>query len=107
MNNSNKIRCFISLDLPPKIIQLATSIQNNIKRQNLIAAKYTNPQNIHLTLKFLGETSPQKVEQVKQLLYSIDFESIDDIPLQKIDQIVQEAILLDDIKPYESKRVVK
>lgn len=76
MNNDLKIRCFVSLDLPTHIIQSTTNIQNNIKNQNFFSGKYTKPQNIHLTLKFLGEISLSQVESVKQALSMIQINPI-------------------------------
>lgn len=34
----------------------------------------------------------------------VEIDSVQDLPLEQIKEIIQEAILLDDIKPYRSKR---
>ena len=39
----------------------------------------------------------------RKQVYSIEFEKISDIPLKIMNEIIQEAILLDETKPYESK----
>ena len=39
----------------------------------------------------------------RKQVYSIEFEKISDIPMKIVNEIIQEAILLDESKPYESK----
>ncbi|PLX22573.1 MAG: RNA 2',3'-cyclic phosphodiesterase [Salinivirgaceae bacterium] len=73
MTANDKIRCFVSLDLSDEIIRYAKSIQNNLISQNLFQGKYTKPTNIHLTLKFLGELPPQKIDEVNDLLQQVKF----------------------------------
>lgn len=43
----------------------------------------------------------------RKQVYSIEFEKVSEIPMQQINEIIQEAILLDEIKPYASKRKSK
>ncbi|MDX1363386.1 MAG: DUF1801 domain-containing protein [Arenibacter latericius] len=43
----------------------------------------------------------------RKQVYSIEFEKINDIPKQALNEIIQEAILLDEAKPYQSKRKLK
>jgi filamentous hemagglutinin family protein len=40
----------------------------------------------------------------RKQVYSIEFEKVSDIPESVIHEIIQEAILLDETTPYESKR---
>lgn len=63
-----KIRCFVSLDLPAEAI-------TELKRLQKVLPPYsgtvTEEQNLHLTLKFLGDITPQKIEEVKQRLTTL------------------------------------
>lgn len=43
----------------------------------------------------------------RKQVYSIEFKKITDIPHHLINELIQEAILLDESKPYESKRRAK
>ena len=43
----------------------------------------------------------------RKQVYSIEFEGVSEIPNEQINEIIQEAILLDETKPYESKRKSK
>ncbi len=45
------MRCFISIDLPEKIIQEIKKIQEELPE---FIGKKTETENLHLTLKFLG-----------------------------------------------------
>lgn len=43
----------------------------------------------------------------RKQVYSVEFENISDIPHERLNEIIQEAILLDETKPYQSKRKLK
>lgn len=68
-----KIRCFIALDLPDEAIKECERVQNEIKELGLFKGKFTKPGHLHLTLKFLGEISEEKLQQVKTHLKKINF----------------------------------
>jgi|WetSurMetagenome_2_1015567.scaffolds.fasta_scaffold633985_1 RNA 2',3'-cyclic 3'-phosphodiesterase len=61
------MRIFIAIDLPEEVKQYLSSIQ-------LPEAKISKVKDFHLTLKFLGELTPDKVERVKLLLQEVKFE---------------------------------
>lgn len=43
----------------------------------------------------------------RKQVYSIEFENVTEIPFLKVNEVIQEAILLDETKPYGSKRKSK
>jgi len=43
----------------------------------------------------------------RKQVYSSEFTSVKEIPKQTLNEIIQEALLLDETKPYESKRKAK
>ncbi|MDX1326472.1 MAG: DUF1801 domain-containing protein [Arenibacter sp.] len=43
----------------------------------------------------------------RKQVFSVEFEKLKDIPQQALHEILQEAILLDEVKPYPSKRKLK
>ena len=66
-------RCFISIKLPKKVINEIKNIQNLIKKKNIFIGKFTEPENLHLTLKFLGEIDEYKISKVMGALKSVEF----------------------------------
>lgn len=40
----------------------------------------------------------------RKQVFSVEFEKVPDIPFLQVHEIIQEAILLDELKPYMSKR---
>ncbi len=43
----------------------------------------------------------------RKQVFGIEFEKVSEIPVREINEIIQEAIMLDETKPYESKRKLK
>lgn len=68
------MRTFISIDLPEEIVLELIKIQKEIDKLRLIKGKFTECENFHLTLKFLGELSRSEIEAVKERLLRVKFE---------------------------------
>jgi 2'-5' RNA ligase len=62
------MRTFIALKIKPEK-QLLTVYSALIKSLELEAVSWVNPENLHLTLRFLGETS---IQQVEEIMHSFD-----------------------------------
>lgn len=64
------MRTFVAIDLPKEVKDYLFNLQKKIKgaKVNWVAKK-----NIHLTLKYLGEISEEKVESLKNILKEIKF----------------------------------
>lgn len=69
------MRFFISVELPEEIKKEVMRIQKEIDRLGLIKGKFTEPENLHLTLKFLGNLSESELRAVKLRLKGLKFES--------------------------------
>ncbi|MBR9705572.1 RNA 2',3'-cyclic phosphodiesterase [Candidatus Pacearchaeota archaeon] len=77
MTDKKLTRCFVALDLPRRVINEIREIQKLLKKRISFNCKYTEPENLHLTLKFLGEISEEQIDEVKKRLSEItmnDFE---------------------------------
>ncbi|MBU2521464.1 MAG: RNA 2',3'-cyclic phosphodiesterase [Proteobacteria bacterium] len=59
------IRTFIAFKLPENIISSIRKIQEDIKSY-AFKVRWVNPENIHLTLKFLGNISATDIEKVSE-----------------------------------------
>jgi 2'-5' RNA ligase len=68
-----KIRCFIALELPLDFRKEIVKTQDLIRRKNFFTGKFTGKENLHLTLKFLGEIDENKVKEVKERLKKVKF----------------------------------
>ena len=61
------IRTFICIEIPQSIKERISRLQDNL-RQIDAQISWTQPSNIHLTLKFLGGVAPARIERVKKSL---------------------------------------
>jgi len=68
------MRAFIAVDIPKKIKKEVVKIQNSLPE---FKGKKTEQENLHLTLKFLGEVNQEDLEKVKNKLKSIKFEQFE------------------------------
>lgn len=68
------MRAFIAIEMPENVKQELIKIQKEIDKLGLIKGKFTEFENLHLTLKFLGEISRSELEAVKERLVSIKFD---------------------------------
>ena len=57
------MRCFIAVDIPEEIKEKVKELQDQLKPYDV---KLVEPQNMHFTLKFLGEINDQQVNEIKQ-----------------------------------------
>ena len=66
------MRVFVAVEISEyDVIRSIVDLQSKIK----IKAKPVLPQNLHFTLQFLGETSEENIEKIRQLLKPIKFSS--------------------------------
>ena len=68
------MRTFISIDLSIEVKNEIRKIQNSLPD---FIGKKTEFENLHLTLKFLGEIDERKVDEVRKRLFSIKINDFD------------------------------
>ena len=61
------MRTFVAIALTHEIQNYLAGIQETLKKTQA-DIKWVQPENIHLTLKFLGERKEKKIEQIKEIL---------------------------------------
>ena len=61
------MRTFIAIELPPSVISLLVNVQKNLQSMG-VRAKWVRPQNIHLTLKFLGNINPGDIDKIGEAM---------------------------------------
>ena len=64
---SDTIRAFIAIPLDPKIQHSIERMQDHLKKSNN-DIKWVKPENIHITLKFLGDIDTKQINSIKQIL---------------------------------------
>jgi 2'-5' RNA ligase len=67
---NGRIRTFIGIKLSDNLITIISDLQSEMKRINIIA-KWVEPENFHISLKFLGNITFKQVEDLKRLLQEI------------------------------------
>lgn len=64
------MRTFIAIELPEEIKNRLKSLQERLKTAGA-DVKWVEPQNIHLTLKFLGETNDKKIKDIASVVRQV------------------------------------
>jgi len=70
----NRVRSFVSIDFSENrdVVEELSRIQDEVMKWKF-QGKITEPENLHLTLKFLGAIEKEKLEDVKNRLKRVDF----------------------------------
>ncbi len=64
------MRTFIAIEIPDSLRQELSQLQQDL-RESGADVKWVGPQNLHLTLKFLGDTPEEKIKDIKEVLCKI------------------------------------
>ena len=64
------MRVFLAVDIPEEIKAKIRDIQKNFEKERF-DIKFVEPENLHITLKFLGEVSEEEIEKVKRQVSSV------------------------------------
>ena len=73
MTMEQLIRCFIACDLPSLLVDELVRLQKMIREKNLFVGRWVGKEQLHLTLKFLGEISEKNLTEAKKRLAKIHF----------------------------------
>ena len=60
------MRLFVSVDLPPNLTEPLSELQAEFG--DAAGVRLTDPAQAHVTLKFLGETDPERVDEIEQAI---------------------------------------
>ncbi len=63
-----KIRSFIAIELPQELKLALSRLQEKLKSTCSVPVRWVDPGNIHLTLKFLGDISPDITSRITSAL---------------------------------------
>ncbi len=62
------IRLFIAVELPANVRQRLADVADELRGMGLERLRWVRPENIHITLKFLGETPADRQPQIEDAL---------------------------------------
>ena len=62
--------------MPNNVVKEVSRVQEQLRNKLQFVGKTTEPENLHLTLKFLGEINCETLEKVKEKLKNISFKSL-------------------------------
>ena len=65
---ADSLRLFVAIELPGEVREALGRLQHELQRRGLEKLRWVRPEGIHLTLKFLGEPSVEKVPAVEEAL---------------------------------------
>jgi len=63
-----QIRSFIAIELPVELKRAISRLQEQLKAGSRAPARWVSPENIHLTLKFLGDIDAAVIDDIKDAL---------------------------------------
>ena len=66
------MRLFVAIEIPEEIKEYISIVQENINSEKS-KIRLVNTDNMHLTLKFLGEVQPDKLDEIKEKLKEVKF----------------------------------
>lgn len=70
MDNIERVRAFIALDISSDIKEKLSNLQKSLKDTD-IKIRWVAPENIHITLKFLGNVEGNKISKIKNVLREV------------------------------------
>jgi len=66
MTNSQSIRTFICLEIPEAIRELIDERATKVLRKSGARCSFVRPENLHITLKFLGDVETSRIDNLSQ-----------------------------------------
>jgi 2'-5' RNA ligase len=66
----NLLRAFIALDIPPGILSAIREATAQVRAEIGALVRWVPIENMHLTLKFLGDVSPTHIESLSEMILS-------------------------------------
>ncbi|OQA35879.1 MAG: 2'-5'-RNA ligase [Candidatus Dependentiae bacterium ADurb.Bin331] len=67
------MRLFVSIELPKTVRTRFESLEKEMKQYHFFEGRFVTPENIHLTLAFIGNVGNDQLLQIKTILSSIVF----------------------------------
>ncbi len=69
------MRCFVAIMLPEDVKSKIFHLSENIQGKGLVKGRFVKKEDLHLTLKFLGFLTQEKIEEIRNNLGKIKYKS--------------------------------
>lgn len=66
------MRLFTALDPPPRVRSRCAALQDALRDPLSAPARWTNPEQFHVTIRFLGATEPEQARRYKRALSQLE-----------------------------------
>ncbi len=64
----NLLRAFIAVEIPLRIRQAVCKATSDLQKETSVLVRWVPMENMHLTLKFLGDVSPSHLDMLNQMI---------------------------------------
>ncbi|MFN7088713.1 MAG: 2'-5' RNA ligase family protein, partial [Candidatus Paceibacteria bacterium] len=62
------MRTFVAIELPEALKRTVSKFASQLQKAGILDAKFVRPEQLHLTLKFLGEVYESDIDKIKAVL---------------------------------------
>ena len=84
MEKKETFRLFVAVDMPGEVVEGIARVQDIIKQEASFEGKFIDPEQVHVTLKFIGEVSTEQVPLIDKALSAIKNEAME-VQLSSLD----------------------
>ena len=71
-NNTKQVRLFVAVDMPDQVKQEVARIRQILQEQDVFEGRFVGPEQVHITMKFIGEVEPEVITQIDTALQTIE-----------------------------------
>ena len=93
------MRTFIAIFLPKEILDYLYEVENKLKKELPAKINWVAKENLHFTLKFLGQVDEKNINSIKERLnrikfgsFKIDLDKIGVFPNEEFIRVIAETI---------------
>lgn len=67
------MRLFVSIELPPALREKIVEIENELKQHSCFEGRFVTPENIHITVAFIGDVHVDQLPHIQEALQEVVF----------------------------------
>ncbi len=71
IDQKEQSRLFVAIDMPTVVVQEIARVEDIIKQEALFEGKFVDPQQVHLTVKFIGEVPTKQIPAIEKALAKV------------------------------------